>query len=245
MFRAPAVAAAAAYLTISVLEGASAGHPHGQEVPFQPVIEHGVGNGKVHRHIEPTQLRPTFALIRSLFGGGLLMALCLGFFFLLRSTRSFALFQKGVKEEGRRRASEEAQTGDDGREDEEGKTARAGGQGAALDAQGSIVNEADTLKAIDYPPADDPVTLGLQEVQSRIGQMETVLKWIAEAEESGRSVDSTGESLGHRLRLGFQYRQKNRNAEFEPSVPEEQVSKFKSLVGEIEQTLGRHYGRGR
>ncbi|CDJ56999.1 hypothetical protein EMWEY_00005600 [Eimeria maxima] len=91
------------------------------------------------------------------------------------------------------------------------------------------------------PPARGHGVLGPKEVATRIRWMQKVLQYINECEESGHNVDSTGQVLGHRLRLAGYTRGYYGNPQFDDNVDPQQVSKYKHLFGEVLDVLKRHF----
>ncbi|CDJ36502.1 uncharacterized protein EMH_0018830 [Eimeria mitis] len=246
MIPAAAFAAAAAYLTISLAEGARAADLLGQKVSYIPPVEHRAGNEEIRQKIPLTPLKASNQ-IRPVLGAALLVALSVGLYLLLRSAHGLAFFKKGAEkdkelDEAEWDMVEDVQTGGGRSKDEGGKGSGAGRRGPRTDAEGSLAGTT-RRPSIKYPPADDPVTLGPEKVDSRIRKMEQVLQWIHEGDDdSGHGLDSTGEALPHRLRQAYGLRQKNKNADFEPSVPADRISKFRELVERIEEMLDQYYG---
>ncbi|CDI85491.1 hypothetical protein, conserved [Eimeria praecox] len=243
MMRFVAFAAAAAYVCVSLPEGSRAADLQGQEVSLFPTVEHRADNEEQQQHREqdiqrtPPQPSPTRTPV--VLGTSLLIALFWGLFFFVTRFPGF-IFHK-ISDHDKHDVSEEPQTGGGGSGEKSGEGLAAGGRGPAGDAEESLGRP--ERGSMEYPPVQAPIVLGSQKVQTRITKMEEVLQRIKEGEESGRSVDSTGQSLGHHLRMASYFCSKNRNAKFDSSVSEEDMSRFKELMETIEKTLERHKGR--
>ncbi|CDI85493.1 hypothetical protein EPH_0015860 [Eimeria praecox] len=89
--------------------------------------------------------------------------------------------------------------------------------------------------------SDRPSGLGPEEVQSRIREMERLLRLVKEGEQSESKVDSEDGVLGHRLRELWLCFWKNEYAVCGPDVPEDLASTFKALVDDMDKTLKRNY----
>ncbi|CDJ50271.1 hypothetical protein EBH_0080790 [Eimeria brunetti] len=89
----------------------------------------------------------------------------------------------------------------------------------------------------DYPPADPPVTLGKQEVQDRIYDMQEVLDFLYTGKRDDTEEGTGGYSLAYLVKRAYRWRQTNKNAKFGPDVTEEQIKKFERLMNDAEKLV--------
>lgn len=242
MLRTVVIVFAAFYLTVWLPEETTAAGPQGNGVPSVAVIEHEAEH--VEQQIQPASTKTTPLSVRPVAGVALLVALSTALFLLLRRVQRFS--------------SSDKETADGEGEGAEGPTA---GFKPAVGPGGKPIVEwltgeenletwgAAEVAAADpefdskaYPPAHPPVVLTKEEVETKIKEMKHVLKLIDEGEKSGSMADSTGESVGHRLREAFGLRQENKLAQFDKAVTQEMVATFNDLISAIEGVLFRVYG---
>ncbi|CDI77170.1 hypothetical protein EAH_00022300 [Eimeria acervulina] len=236
MLRALTFAAWAAYLTIPLAEGGGGADLLGQEVPSKSTFPHGVGNEQLQQYLQGKQPKKASLAILPALGVGIFAALSMGLSLVLKSILRFISRKVGGNvpsgswhsSGGAEEINEEAAEG----------VSSPGWSSAEVDPGA-------TSTTIESVPAYNPSVLGSEEVQSRIDEMELLLQRIKEAEDSDNNLDSTGMTFERLLQQANYYRQHNENADFEPSVPEEQILKFRELLQYLIDAIMLHYGPDR